>query len=232
MMMKVIIIDDDELSGKLMQQFVVQTGFMDLLGTFTNPVSALSFLSSNKTDLILLDIEMPEMNGLEFINALKSDEQQIILVTSHREFALEAYEKNVAGYLVKPVTYARFFKTVSAISERVNFHLKDNNGTDDFVFVKKDNRIIQIRKSEILWVEALGDYAVLNTEREKFVLHSTLKSIAGKLSKQDYIRVHRSFIVRMDKIEKIEDNMIFCSNKTIPIGKSYHEDVFRKLKMF
>ncbi len=229
--MNAIIIDDDELSGKLMQQFIAQTGFIDLLGTFSNPVSALSFLSSNKTDLILLDIEMPEMSGIEFMSALKSGEQQIILVTSHKEFALEAFEYHVSGYLVKPVTYAKFFKTVSVVAERVKLYLEDKED-NDIVFVRKDNRIVQIRKSEILWVEALGDYAVLNTVKGKFVLHSTLKAVGEKLPPQNYIRVHRSFIVRMDKIEKIEDNTIFCNDKTIPIGKSYHEEVFRKLKMF
>ena len=228
-MMNAIIIDDDDLSGKLMEKFVLQTGFINLLRTFTDAVSALSFLSSTKIDLILLDLEMPGMNGIEFMDALKNGEQQIVVVTSHKEFALESYDYNVAGYLVKPVIYSKFFKTVSTVLKNTKRQLENE---DDIVFVKKDSQIIQIRKSEILFVEALGDYAVLNTAKEKFVVHSTLKSIVEKLPVQDYIRVHRSFIVRINKIEKIEDSLIFCKDKKIPIGKSYHEEVFRRLKMF
>jgi len=229
--MKAIIIDDDQFSISLLEQFIAQTEFIHLQQTFSDPISALSYLSSNKTDLILLDIEMPKMSGIEFLNTMQKGDQKIILVTSHKEYALEAFEHHVVDYLVKPVTYAKFFRAVSAAGEMVSRN-SETPSDDEFVFVKKDSRIIQIRKSEILWVEALGDYAVLNTAKEKFVLHNTLKSVGEKLPAQNYIRVHRSFIVRTDKIEKIEDNTIFCNNKTIPIGKSYREEVFKKLKMF
>jgi DNA-binding LytR/AlgR family response regulator len=228
--MKTIIIDDDELSGKVVEHYLSKTGFAGLVHNFTDPIKALSYISENKIDLVLLDIEMPEMNGMEMINAIKNSSCQIILVTSHKEFAIEAFEYQVVDYLVKPFTYPRFFKAIAAAKQRISE--KANNDENDFVFVKKDSKIIQIRKSEILWVEAMGDYAVLNTAKEKFILHSTLKAIGEKLPEQNYIRVHRSYIVRMDKIDKIEDDTIFCNSKTIPIGKSYHEEVFRKLKMF
>ena len=227
--MKTIIIDDDELSGKLMEQYISKTEFIELTAIFTDPLKALSFLAENKIDLVLLDIEMPEMNGMEVLRAIENSGPQIILVTTHKEFAIEAFECRAADYLVKPFNYARFFKAVTTAKTRWT---EKPGTTDELVFVKKDNRIVQIRKSEILWVEALGDYAVLNTAKEKFVLHSTLKAIGEKLPSQNYLRVHRSYIVRMDKIEKIEDNNIFCGGKSIPIGKSYHEEVFRKLKMF
>lgn len=229
--MKTIVIDDDQLSANVLQEFIAKTEFLEWHQTFLDPIAALSFLSSNTTDLILLDIEMPNMNGMEFMNAMKKGNHKIILVTSHSEYALEAFEHHVVDYLIKPVSYSKFFKAVSAAQE-LFAHFTETQAGDELVFVKKDNRIIQIRISEILWVEALGDYATLITAKEKFTLHSTLKTIEEKLPAHNYMRVHRSFIVRIDKIEKIEDNTIFCNNKTIPIGKSYREEVFRKLKMF
>src|SRR6185295_11686485 len=155
--MKTIIIDDDEVSGKMMEHYVSKTEFMEFVQHFTSPVKALSFLSSNPVDLVLLDIEMPEMSGMELMNAIKNLNRNVILVTSHKEFAIEAFEYNVVDYLVKPFTYPRFFKAVSIAKER-NESRSVVPDDDDFVFVKKDNRIIQIRKSEIIWVEAMGDY--------------------------------------------------------------------------
>ncbi|HET6993308.1 MAG TPA: LytTR family DNA-binding domain-containing protein, partial [Bacteroidia bacterium] len=189
--MNTIIIDDDELSGKLIEQFITRTGFVKLCGVFTDPVKAISFLVSNKIDLVFLDIEMPVMNGIEFMSNLKSSTPQIIIVTSHKEFAIDAFEFNVVDYLVKPLYYPRFFSAVNAAKTVIDQQEK-NNPDNDIVFVKKDNQMIRIRKSDILWVEALGDYSVLYTAKEKFVLHCTLKAVEDKLPEQSYLRVHRS----------------------------------------
>lgn len=231
--MKAIVIDDDMVSGELIARFLEKTGFIELQENFTDPVKALSYLHVHKTDLIFLDIEMPGMNGMEFLGAIQASPAQVILVTSHKEFALAAFEFKVLDYLVKPFSYARFF---SAVSRANSFDLKKENGEsrehDDSVFVKKDSSMIRIRKSDILWAEALGDYSVLYTDKDKFVLHCTLKVVEEKLPPQDYLRVHRSFIIKIDTIEKVEDNTIFSNRKSIPIGKSYREEVFRRLKMF
>jgi DNA-binding LytR/AlgR family response regulator len=229
--MKAIIIDDDAVSGELISRFLEKTGFIELQENFTDPVKALSYLHLHKTDLIFLDIEMPGMNGMEFLSAMQTSPSQVILVTSHKEFAIEAFEFKVLDYLVKPFTYARFFSAVSRVN-RVEEKKENGEQQDDIVFVKKDSSMIRIRKSDILWAEALGDYSVLYTDKDKFVLHCTLKVVEEKLPPQDYLRVHRSYIIKIDIIEKVEDNTIFSSRKSIPIGKSYREEVFRKLKMF
>lgn len=228
--MKAIIVDDDEVSGQLIAQFISKTGFITLQDNFTDPLKALSYLHLNKTDLIFLDIEMPGMNGIEFLNATKNSRQQVILVTTHKEFALEAFEHHVLDYLVKPFTYARFFAAVSRATASVEESA--DHKQDDIVFLKKDSQMISIRKSDILWAEAMGDYSVLYTEKEKYVLHCTLKAVEEKLPAQTYLRVHRSYIVRLDTIEKVEDNTIYSNKKSIPIGKSYREEVFRRLKLF
>src|ERR1700741_3005784 len=137
--MKAIIIDDDILSGELISRFLVKTEFITLQQNFTDPVKALSYLHTNKTDLIFLDIEMPGMNGMDFLRTIKNSPSQVILVTSHKEFALEAFEFKVLDYLVKPFTYARFFSAVSRampVEEK-----KEKEPVDDIVFVKRDSKM-------------------------------------------------------------------------------------------
>ncbi len=230
--MKAIIVDDDEVSGELLARYLEKTGFIQLQENFTDPAKALSFLHSQKTDLIFLDIEMPGMNGMEFLSTIKNSGTPVILVTSHREFAIEAFEHNVLDYLVKPVSYARFFSAVSRVNETEKKENTIDSLPEDIVFLKKDSQLIRIRKSDILWAEAMGDYSVLYTEKDKFVLHCTLKAVEEKLPASAYMRVHRSYIVKIETIEKVEDNMIFSNRKSIPIGKSYREEVFRRLKLF
>lgn len=228
--MNCIIIDDHELSIKSLEHFIGKTTFLNLNHSFSNPVDALSFVSDNKLDLIFLDIEMPEMNGIEFINAVKNNLPQVILTTYHEEFALAAFEHNVTDYLMKPVTYQRFFQAVSKakdIFEKQAVHHISN----DTVFVKKGSSIVKLKKSEIIYVEALVDYVVLYTDKEKFIVHSSMTAMENKLSQQDYMRVHRSYIIRIDKIDSIEDNAISYKEKLIPIGKTYREDVLKRLNM-
>jgi len=229
--MKCIIIDDDEVARTALEHFVRQTDFLELVRTFPDPVQALSYLSQAPVDLVFLDIEMPGMNGMEFLRAVQQRAPQVILTTSHPEFALEAFEHQVADYLIKPLDYPRFFKAVMR-ARAIAGTQSTPHGNDDSVFVRKEKSIQRIRLSDIIWVEALGDYAVLHTADNQYVMHTTLQSIEKKLLKQHYMRVHRSFIVRIDSIDSIEDYTILCAGKEIPIGKSYREKVFRQLKMF
>lgn len=228
--MNCIIIDDHELSRLSLEHFVAKTGFLNLVQSFPSPIDALSFVSANKVDLIFLDIEMPEMNGMEFINTIKQNLPQIILTTYHQEFALAAFEQNVTDYIIKPIVYTRFFQAVSKakdIFEKQAVH----HISSDTVFVKKGASIVKLKKSDIVYVEALVDYVVLYTDKEKFIIHSSMSAMESKLPAHDYMRVHRSYIIRIDKIDSIEDNAISCKEKLIPIGKTYREQVLKRLQM-
>ena len=228
--MNCIIIDDDPIAVNLIKGYVNKTDSLSLVNSFSNPIDALSFMAANKIDLLFLDFEMPEMNGIEFIKAIKQQMPQIILVTAHKEFAADAFEYNVTDYLVKPIPYSRFFNSVQKAKE-----IFDKNAVHhmeaDMVFVKKGSTILGLKKSDIIWVEALGDYAVLNTSTDKFTIHSTMNAVEKKLPAKDYIRVHRSFIVRIAKIDSIEDDAISCNEKLIPIGKSYRQEVYNRLNI-
>ena len=155
------------------------------------------------------------------------------MITSHDEFALESYEYNVTDFLKKPVTAPRFLKTVQKIKKQLN--LKEDNtidsNNDEYVFIKTDSKLVQIRLDEILWVEALGNYMRLHTENDKYTVLSTMKEMESKLPANDFIRVQRSFIVRLDKILTIEDNYVIVKNKEIHIGKAYKDEFNKRLKL-
>src|SRR5690606_30221640 len=160
-MINCIIIDDNPIALAATRQLVGKVDQLKLIESFDNSIQALSFLNENNVDLIFLDIEMPELNGIEFIQALKQPRPNIILTTSHPEFALEAYENNVIDYLVKPIALPRFNTAVSkvlAIHENSKLESSDN----DTLFIKKGNVIVKVNKSEILWIEGLGDYVTIN----------------------------------------------------------------------
>lgn len=228
--MNCIIIDDNDIALMATQQCVSKAEQINLLKTFNNSLQALAFITANPVDLIFLDIEMPELNGMEFIKAMKHPHPLVILTTAHPEFALEAFENNVLDYLVKPLALPRFLNAVAkaqAISEKHNIDRIEN----DIIFIKKGNLIVKVNKSDVLWIEGLGDYVTLNTEKEKFIVHSTMHAIEQKFSSNEFMRVHRSFIIRIDKINNIEDNCISYFDKFIPIGKTYRESVYKRLNM-
>jgi DNA-binding LytR/AlgR family response regulator len=228
--MKAIIIDDNEIALLATQQCVLKAEQITLVKTFNNALQALSYIASNSVDLIFLDIEMPELNGIEFIKAMKHPHPLIVLTTSHPEFALEAYEHNVLDYLVKPIALPRFLNAVAkaqAMYEKHNIDKIEN----DIIFIKKGNIIVKVNKSDVLWIEGLGDYVTLNTEKEKFIVHSTMHSIEQKFASSEFMRVHRSFIIRIDRINNIEDNCISYYDKFIPIGKTYRESVYKRLNL-
>lgn len=228
--MKCIIIDDNELALKATEQCVSKVETLNLVESFGDSIKALSWLSTNNIDLIFLDIEMPELNGIEFIKALKQPHPYIIFTTSHTEHALEAYDYNVADYLVKPISFPRFLNAISKVQDMYEKN-KIDHSDHDTLFIKKGNLIVRVNKKDIMWIEGLGDYVTLNTEKEKFIVHSTMHAIEQKFSSTEFIRVHRSFIIRIDKINNIEDNCISYFDKFIPIGKTYRETVYKRLNM-
>lgn len=228
--MKCIIVDDNILALKATEQFVLKVDYLTLVSTFSNPLNALSFVSQNKVDLVFLDVEMPEMNGIEFIKSLKHPSPQIILTTTHKDYAPEAFELNVANYLVKPIVHSRFMNSVS--KAKVVFDDQKNEFIDnEAAFIKKGSSIVKINKSDVLWIESLGDYVTLNTENEKHIVHSTMQEIMEKFPAKDFMRVHRSFIIRINKIENIQDDLIHYGKQLIPIGKTYRQEVFKRLNL-
>ncbi|MDG5800339.1 LytTR family DNA-binding domain-containing protein [Marinilabiliaceae bacterium ANBcel2] len=234
--MKCIVVDDDKLSIKIIEEFVERTQGLTRIASFSNAVDALNEVNNpqkEKVDLIFLDIEMPEMSGIEFLKAL-SVIPQVIIYSSQEKYALESYEYDVTDYLLKPVQYGRFIKAVNRARER--FDQKDNpvkQSTE--IFIKNNSSLVRVKYEDILWIEALENYVVLNTFNNKYTIHFTMKSIGEKMPADRFMRIHRSFIVNFSKINAIEDNSVIikCNtgNKIIPIGKSYRDNLLDDINL-
>jgi len=234
--MNCIIIDDDKLSTKIIEEFVEKTDDLNLGGSFDNAVSAINFLSkpdTNPVHLIFLDIEMPEMSGIDFLKSL-DELPQIIVYSSQEKYAFETYEYDVTDYLLKPVQYGRFIKAVNRARER--FETKDTVVRESTeIFIKNNSSLVRVKYDDILWIEALENYVVLNTFKDKYTIHFTMKAISERMPAEQFIRVHRSFIVNLSKIKVIEDNSVVIryegGSKIIPIGKSYKDKLMDDINL-
>jgi DNA-binding LytR/AlgR family response regulator len=225
--MNCIIVDDDDASISVFKQIAKQIDYLNIIQSCSSPLSAISVLNKEDIDVLFLDIEMPEMNGLEMLKALDK-RPQVILTTSHTEYALDAFELNVVDYLIKPVTLPRLLKALSKVKKMSNS--KDKvNAEQDYFFIKKDSALTKLPIKDILWIEALGDYITIHTKDNRYVLHVTLKSVEGKLPANKFVRVHRSYIVHIDNIKTVEDTTIFINEVPIPIGALYKENFIKQL---
>lgn len=217
-----IIVDDDRLSITVLKSLVEKTEELRLLETFDDPISAINYLNDRQVDLVFLDVEMPGMTGLELLNALKTA-PEVILVSSKRDYALDAFDFDVTDFLLKPPTYSRFIKAVGKVLEKTKNEPDQVEFRGNFIFVKSESVLVKVDIREIHWVEALADYIVIVTPRKKYVCHSTMKAIEAKLPSKQFMRVHRSYIVRIEKIDAIEDNTVLVDGKLIPVGGTYRD---------
>lgn len=232
--MKCLTLEDDELSRRIIEQFIEQTDFLELSAgaSFGNPVDAAAYLRENAVDLVLVDIELPVMTGLEFINTLNK-KPYVILITAKEEYAVESYEYEVVDYLLKPISYARFLKAVTKVKEMAEQKPQSNDAhsSSSFLFVKDGSRLQKVVLHEILFVEAEGDYVAIHKSSGTLTVYSTMKHIESKLPESDFARVHRSYIVRIDKIADITDNNLIVGKKIIPIGASYKQALIKRLNV-
>lgn len=228
--MRCIIVDDDELSRNIMEDLVAETD-LELVKTCSSAMEAFNILKTDEIDLIFLDVDMPKMTGIDLIKALDVL-PQIILITSHAEYAVESYEYDVTDFIVKPISNTRFLKAVEKAKKNIARPSEITHGsTAKTLFIKTDSRLVQVHTKNILYIEALGNYVNVYTTAGKYIVLSTMKDIESRLTPPDFMRVHRSFIVRLDKIESIEDNFITINQKNIPIGKNFKDELMKSLNM-
>jgi DNA-binding LytR/AlgR family response regulator len=229
--MNCVVIDDDALSRRVIEEFINRTEFLNLKYTFQNAVEAIGVFNekADDVDLIFLDIEMPEMDGIDFLNTLKNL-PQVIIVSSKEKYAIDAFDYDVTDYLLKPITYGRFYK---AVLKARNIHDSRSQDETDEIFIKKNSALVRLKYDDILWVEALENYVIVNSFSSKFTIHFTMKSIESQLPVNMFKRVHRSYIINVRKIDRIEDNTIFIKSeegvKGIPIGKAYKEKFMKDI---
>ncbi len=227
--MKCIIIDDDNVSRLLLAGLVKKEPFLELSGVFDNAVEVIDFIKQNQVDLIFLDIEMPELSGFEFLKLLKNP-PVIVLTTSNPEYAVTAFDFDVQDYLLKPITLPRFIKAVEKIKQAE----AGNAGAayEDAIFLREEGRLVKVEVRKILFIEAQRDYAKVYTEGgKKLLILSTMKSIESKLPSKHFLRVHRSFIVNINKISDLTESNLLIEKNIIPVGNSYREKLMKSLNI-
>lgn len=235
--MKCAIIDDEPFALELIKDYIQRIPFLKLEAAFSNPFKALDHLSREKTDLIFLDINMPELSGIQLFKSLPSP-PMVIFTTAYPEFAAESYEFNAVDYLVKPIKYERFLKAVN----KANVLLHSNNpGTpatgiqipevqEDSLFIKSGNQLVKLSPSEILYVEAAGNYMCFVTRSKKIMSLLNMKEVLELLPRDEFVRIHKSYIVSLKQIDIIERHDVVTGGKTIPIGITYREHFMSVLK--
>ena len=229
-MLKSIIIDDDELSRKALKQAILRCEDIDCIKEYSSAENALTDIQNLDCDLIFLDIEMPGMNGLEFIKKAVNI-PQIIIVSSKSDYAAEAFDYDVTDYLVKPFSYERFLKSINR-ALLINEEVLTNSINECHMFFKKNNTLIRVNFEEINYIEAYADYVTIYTKDQKFVVLSTMKAIEQRFPKKDFMRVHRSYIIRLDKIKTIEENSVCINDKAIPISRSCKSEFIKSMNIF
>ncbi len=224
-MITCIAIDDEPLALKQIESYISKLGYMKLVGGFTRSLKALEFLQDNSIDLMFVDINMPDLSGLEFVKSL-SNPPKVIFTTAYREYAVEGFEIDAADYLVKPISFASFCKSVEKTKKRYfTDDEKPNSNDDSFIFVKSEYKIVRIELAHITYIEAMGDYIRIHLDNEKPIMAlSAIKKILEQLPKEQFMRVHRSYIINLSSVDTVERNrIIFDKDTYIPISEGYRE---------
>ena len=225
MKIKCVIIDDEPLAIKVVENHLNEFQNFEIVNTFNNPIEAVPFIENGEVDVLFLDINMPKMNGLDFAKALNS-KINVVITTAYREYAVESYDLNVLDYLVKPIPFNRFLKAVNKITQQVYLQKEgkqkeDDSSNESFIFLKVDKKLVKIKFEDILYVESLKDYIKVFTTLEHYLVHKSLTSITEELPESNFIRIHRSYTIAIDKVKSIEGNLVEIGVARIPIGRKY-----------
>ncbi|MFT5748097.1 MAG: two-component system LytT family response regulator, partial [Saprospiraceae bacterium] len=213
-----IIIEDEPLALERTAEFVKKVPFLDLRATFDNALTGLSYLNTNTVDILFLDINMDELTGIELLENSKID-SQVIFTTAYQEYALKGYELNVTDYLLKPFTFNRFLQAVNKAQE--NLAKKTTESTRDFIFIKTENRLEKITLSDIVYIEGMRDYRRIHTIDKRIMTLQNFKELEQIIPANLVCRVHKSYMIALNKIESIERNRIKIGGQLIPISETY-----------
>jgi two-component system, LytTR family, response regulator len=231
--MKALIVDDNDIARTTLAHLAKQIPGLKIVQEYSNAIEAYHYLQANQVDLIFLDIEMPEMTGIELTKNLSGKDTIIIFTSSKKEYALEAFELNIADYILKPVTPARFLQAVGKAQSILESRKENVQITqDEFLFVRDSNITRRLKLDDIFYAEAMGDYVKFYTKEKMFAIHGTMKGAEERLPKNDFIRVHRSYIISVSKIDTLQDGGIMINGKFIPVADAYRKTLNTRMNVF
>ncbi len=234
-MIRCLVVDDEPLALHILEDYISKMPFLELVKVTTNPIEALQLVQDGGIDLVFLDVQMPELTGIQFLR-IANGKTKVILTTAYSQYALEGYELDVIDYLLKPIAFDRFFKSVqkaqAVIQPTAKTELKQETASQsdflsDFIFVKTEHKIQKVYLNDILFIEGLKDYISIFTPAERIITLQNMKKMEDALPEKHFIRVHKSYIVSINKIDSIERSRIFIGDKIIPVGDTYRDEFFK-----
>jgi DNA-binding LytR/AlgR family response regulator len=231
MKLKCIIIEDEPVARKVLQEFIEEIDYLELKGYAENPLKAMPLLDGHDIDIIFLDINMPKINGIDFLKSYKTNARTII-TTAYPVYAVEAYGLDVLDYLVKPVSFERFLKAcnkVKELSELKSTTPLNTGKSNDHFFIKCENQIEKVFYNDLLYAESMMNYVMLYTTTKKMMVYITMKGLEEQLPVENFIKVHKSFIVNIGKIKSIEGNILHVGNEKIAVSQNLREKVINQI---
>jgi two-component system, LytTR family, response regulator len=231
MTLRAIAIDDEPLALEVIQRFSQKIPSLELLRVFEGPIQAVEYLREEEVDLIFLDIQMPDLTGLQFLQSL-DERPMIVFTTAYSEYAVDSYELDAVDYLLKPILFDRFYKAVNrAITQQqaqAALDAQEGDGAEnsgkDFLFIKSDTRFFRVNFSDILYIEGMRDYIAVHTPKQRILTLMSMTNMLKKLPSERFMRVHKSYIIGLDHISLIQHNRVFIDDKEVPISSSYKEE--------
>lgn len=228
------LVDDEPLALELLTHYVAQLPNLELVGTCTNAVETFELLQSNVVDLLFLDIQMPKMTGIDFLKTLTRP-PLVVITTAYRQFALDGYELDVVDFLLKPILFNRFMKAVSKAFQRHLPGVPDpfalpESGQKGYLYIRVDKEMVKVMLTDITWIESLKDYVKICTDQTQFITYMRISTLEDKLPSEQFLRIHRSFMVAKDKVTAFSNHVVRLHNLEFPIGRSYKNDVIRQLE--
>ncbi|MFT4738028.1 MAG: two-component system response regulator LytT [Cyclobacteriaceae bacterium] len=226
--MRCIIVDDDEIARVSLEMLCDKIEDLEVVKSFENGMSALGWLKTQDVDVIFLDIEMPDLSGMELVKSV-DNLPQIVFTTSHSEYAIEAFEHQVTDFLPKPIQLSRLIRSVERVKELLdNVSVQEEQNQ---LFVRVDGKFVRIDLSEIMYIESLGDYVRFYAESgSKYIVHSTIKNIAEKITNKNFLKIHRSYVINLSKVIDIDDTNLLINDKVIPISRAHKQLLLNKIK--
>lgn len=225
---KCLIIDDEPLAIKVLEKYIADIHDLELAGSCSNAMEALNFLIDHPVDLIFLDINMPKLSGMEFLETVKNP-PLVVITTAYREYAVESYDYEVVDYLVKPIEFPRFLRMMQKVFDRLDIKstspASNTENKIDHLFLKVNKKMVKVLLKDILYIESLKDYVMVRTTSDDLIVHHNLHSFTELLPEEEFMRIHRSYTVSLDKVRAIDGNQVEIGGKYLPIGRNYQPNV-------
>ncbi|KXX72517.1 LytTR family DNA-binding domain-containing protein [Flammeovirga sp. SJP92] len=244
MKIKTIIVDDEHLARSLIKDYASKVPQLEVLGTFKNAIEAMTFMQSNEVDLLFLDIQMPNLSGIEFVETMQAKRPMIVFTTAYSEYAIKGFELNAFDYLLKPITLPRFLQTVNKVIEQFDLiksrHQSKEEETQedshsssyietksDSLTIKADYKLYKVRFDKLIYMEGKKEYVAFHTKDKTILALASLKKLEDSLADKGFIRIHKSYIVNVDEIETLEGNVLGLGEVELPVGQSYRGELLK-----